>query len=130
MDVASSKSTNLRVPVSLLEYPGMRCQIRFSDNLVVLEVLNPGSETQPPLVEIRLPPTDFVLRQGRLIQFRSTFSGSPDGSIDFAGMSRNAWYHARCNDEASAEIAAGRIEQLRKARYNPLLKYFDSLLPE
>jgi hypothetical protein len=120
----------LRFPVSLLEYPGMRSEIVIGDTMVLLLVLNPRSEIQAPLVEIRLPLSDFVERQGRKLQFCSRYSGFSGSSVDFAGKSSNAWFHITCNDEASAVIITERIGHLLKARRNPLLDYFRTLLPE
>jgi hypothetical protein len=132
MDAASSGSTDLPIPISLLEYPGMRAELVIGDTAVVLQVLNPRPDMQMPLVEIRLPLRDFVARQGPKLQFCSTYSvaGYSGFSVDFAGMGGNAWYHVTCGGESIAVTIAERIAHLRKVRRNPLLKYFESLLHE
>ena len=114
MDAGSSGSTDLlRLPVSVLEYPGRRSEIVIGDDKFLLLVvdLDLQSERGFPLAEIRIPLFDFVERQGRKIQFCSMFSGFSAGSIDFAGMGGTAWFHVTCDDEASAVIVTERIGQ-------------------
>jgi hypothetical protein len=96
---------HLRFPITLREYPGSRAEIVLLGHAVILHELEVNTE-------IRLPVSDFVLRQGRMIQFCSRLSGA-HGGIGFAGMDRDAWYHAYCVDEASAIAITEQIERLR-----------------